>query len=37
MKLKVKIPNFSLVPLILFGISMFLVATDRAANGIYSE
>ena len=37
MKLKGKILAFSLVPLILLGISMFLVAADRIANGIYDE
>lgn len=37
MKLKAKILTFSLVPLILLGIIMFLVSADRIANGIYDE
>lgn len=37
MKLKGKILALSLVPLILLGISMFLFAADRIANGIYDE
>lgn len=37
MKLKAKILTFSLVPLILLGISLFLVSADRIANGIYDE
>lgn len=34
MKLKAKILSLSLIPVILLGISMFLVAADRIANGI---
>ena len=37
MKLKAKILTFSLVPLILLGITLFLVSADRIANGIYDE
>lgn len=37
MKLKAKILSLSLIPVILLGISMFLVAADRIANGIYDE
>lgn len=37
MKLKAKILALSLIPVILLGISMFLVAADRIANGIYDE
>ena len=37
MKLKAKILTFSLVPLILLGITLFLVSADRIANGIYYE
>lgn len=37
LKLKGKILALSLVPLVLLGISMFLVAADRIANGIYDE
>ena len=37
MKLKGKILALSLIPVILLGILMFLVATDRIANGIYDE
>ncbi|MCI9078795.1 MAG: hypothetical protein HFH68_07710 [Lachnospiraceae bacterium] len=37
MKLKAKILTFSLVPLILLGISLFLVSADRIAKGIYDE
>lgn len=34
MKLKGKILALSLVPVILLGVTMFLVAADRIANGI---
>lgn len=37
MKLKGKIFALSLIPVILLGIVMFLVAADRIANGIYDE
>lgn len=37
MKLKAKILSLSLIPVILLGVSMFLVAADRIANGIYDE
>lgn len=37
MKLKGKILALSLVPVIILGIFMFLVAADRIANGIYDE
>lgn len=37
MKLKGKILALSLIPVIVLGISMFLVAADRIANGIYDE
>lgn len=37
MKLKGKILALSLVPVILLGVTMFLVAADRIANGIYDE
>lgn len=37
MKLKAKILSLSLIPVILLGVSMFLVAADRMANGIYDE
>lgn len=37
MKLKAKILALSLIPLVLLGVSMFLVAADRIANGIYDE
>ena len=37
MKLKAKILTFSLIPLILVGISLFFVSADRIANGIYDE
>lgn len=37
MKLKGKILALSLVPVIMLGIFMFLVAADRIANGIYDE
>lgn len=37
MKLKAKILAVSLIPVILLGIIMFLVAADRIANGIYDE
>lgn len=37
MKLKAKILSLSLLPVVLLGISMFLVAEDRIANGIYDE
>lgn len=37
MKLKGKILALSLIPVILLGILMFLVAADRIANGIYDE
>ncbi len=35
MKLKEKILALSLVPVLVLGITMFLVAADRIANGIY--
>jgi len=37
MKLKGKIFALSLVPVLVLGITMFLVAADRIANGIYDE
>lgn len=37
MKLKAKILSLSLVPVCLIGISIFLIAADRIANGIYDE
>lgn len=37
MKLKGKILALSLIPVIALGISMFMVAADRIANGIYDE
>lgn len=37
MKLKGKILALSLIPVILLGILMFLVASDKIANGIYDE
>lgn len=37
MKLNAKILSLSLIPVILLGVSMFLVAADRIANGIYDE
>lgn len=37
MKLKGKILSLSLIPVVVLGISMFLVAADRIANGIYDE
>lgn len=37
MKLKAKILAVSLIPVILLGAIMFLVAADRIANGIYDE
>lgn len=37
MKLKAKILSLSLIPVVLLGISMFLAAADRIANGIYDE
>lgn len=37
MKLKAKILAVSLIPVILLGVIMFLVAADRIANGIYDE
>lgn len=37
MKLKGKILAVSLIPVILLGVIMFLVAADRIANGIYDE
>lgn len=37
MKLKAKILSISLIPVILLGTIMFLVAADRIANGIYDE
>ena len=37
MKLKAKILSLSLLPVILLGVSMFLVAADRIEDGIYNE
>lgn len=37
MKLKGKILSLSLIPVIILGIVMILVAADRIANGIYDE
>ncbi len=37
MKLKAKILSLSLIPVVLLGVSMFLVAADRIASGIYNE
>lgn len=37
LKLKGKILALSLIPLVLLGTSMFIVAADRIANGIYDE
>lgn len=37
MKLKAKILSLSLLPVVLLGVSMFLVAADRIEDGIYNE
>lgn len=37
MKLKAKILSLSLIPVCFIGISIFLIAADRIANGIYDE
>ena len=37
MNLKVKMLSLSLIPMVLIGISMFLVAANRMQSGIYDE